>query len=76
MGAGCTITLASPRPNLEGGQNKKMRTGAWNQGAATAQITRRDRAGNVKVPAASRRAIHVAVSQLRAPHAKTNAIIT
>ena len=55
MGAGCTITLASPRPNLEGGQNKKMRTGAWNQGAATAQITRRDRAGNVKVPAASRR---------------------
>ena len=32
-----------------------MKTGARNQGAATAQITRRDRAGNVKVPAASRR---------------------
>jgi hypothetical protein len=39
----------------KGGENKKMKTGARNQGAATAQITRRDRAGNVKVPAASRR---------------------
>ena len=40
---------------MEGGQNKNMRTGAWSKGAATGQITRRDRAGNVKVPAASRR---------------------
>jgi hypothetical protein len=61
---------------MEGGQNKNMKAGAWNQGAQPGKSPVVTEPEMSRCPPLRAVSIHVAVLQLRAPHAKTNAIIT